>query len=100
MKYFLIGKENHFENHYKDVEDKFKSIEEEANKIEEYNKELEQAKLSEEQTQAKFKALNDKSDAFQVTMTEANEFFTVIKKEMDKVLTLVIIPYVIDVKEN
>lgn len=81
----MIKLENHFDDHYKDVQDRFKSIEDEANKIEDYNKELDEAKLSDEQIQAKYKELNDKSESFQTTMTEANDFFNVIKKEMDKV---------------
>ena len=69
------------------MEGKFKSIEDEANKGDEYNKELEEARSGEEKAQTKLKTLTEKSDSFQSVMTDANEFFNTVKKEMDKIGT-------------
>lgn len=80
----LKKRESQMTSHYSDVESRFKTIEDEANKEDEYSKELDEAKLAEQKIQEKLNLLTEKSDTFQTVMTNANEFFAVVKKEMDK----------------
>lgn len=77
--------ESQMSSHYTDVESRFKTIEDEANKGDEYNKELEEARQGEIKIQEKLNLLTEKSETFQTVMTNANEFFAMVKKEMDKV---------------
>ena len=73
-------------DHNEKILAKFKEIENEALNIEQYREKLEKVKLEEEEWNKVLQLYLDKATEFQNTMINANEFFSKVKKEMEKVM--------------